>query len=537
LASNHATSLTREATWTTHRWAKAAPLLVTWAAFLLRVYRLGHQSLWWDEMATHILSVMPLGDLVENLFIYRNHLPLYFLLMRLWSPVGDEEFVLRFFSVIWGVTGVILAYRVGRLVGGSRVGLVASLLLAISPFHIWYSQEARMYTMVSTCTLVCGWLLLRSLRRNSWPNWIGYGVSLLVALYTHYMASFVVLAHYVFLSLNLRRLKHVFVRWLACAGGVGLLFGAWGVMILRSGGFANAPIGWIAPARWFEPLLTLLAFSAGPTQSPRQPWGYLALGASLAAIGLCWLRAWPRSAPASDSTGADRDRIILSLQLLLFWLIVPMLLTWLISLDLPIPQKRSVYMDRYLLTSLPAFVILVAQGLVLLADRSERLAAAAGASLVVPAVLALVHLYYDPLYAREDWRSAMSYLDEERQPADLVLLRPSQTVPLVYYGDRSTPFEELPFLFDEDEKKEFLAHAIEPTMADAARRWDRAWLISAFENTNAHGWPLERNAALSQAGEQDAIKKWLDAHYDRLQEVVLTGICLTLYDLSNAPGG
>ena len=69
-------------------------------------------------------------------------------------------------------------------------------------------------------------------------------------------------------------------------------------------------------------------------------------------------------------------------------------------------------------------------------------------------------------------------------------------------------------------------------MAGVAQDWRRAWLISSVDNTNPHGFPHQRNAALTRVGEEDAIKVWLDAHYVQLGEMSFTGVWITLYDLS-----
>lgn len=100
----------------------------------------------------------------EDLFQKRNHLPFYFLLVRIWSTIGESEFVLRYFSTILSVLSIALIFSVGRLLAGPRVGFVAALLLSISPFHIWYSQEARMYTLMTVSVLAAHWFLFRLLR-------------------------------------------------------------------------------------------------------------------------------------------------------------------------------------------------------------------------------------------------------------------------------------------------------------------------------------------------------------------------------------
>ena len=92
-------------------------LLVLLGGFWLRVYRLGEQSLTWDELSTIARATIPIADMFDNLFTIRNHMPLYFLLMRGWVAIGEEEFIVRYFSLLMGLFSLVLIYKVGRRLG------------------------------------------------------------------------------------------------------------------------------------------------------------------------------------------------------------------------------------------------------------------------------------------------------------------------------------------------------------------------------------------------------------------------------------
>ena len=498
-------------------------LLLLMLAFALRVYRLGTQSLWWDEMSTAARALIPFSEMLDNLFAVRNHVPLYFLLMRPWARLtGQTEFALRFFSVLWGVTGVALTFRLGRRVAGEWVGMLAALLLSVSPLHVWYSQEARMYAMVATLATASALLLLVSLRRQGWRGWIGYGACLLAAVYTHYLALFLLLAHYSFFALNYRFLKISFRRWVVVGGVVALLFLPWGAAIMLSGGFVRSPIGWIAPARWYEPFLTLLNFAAGPSSDGLWP-AYLALAACLVG-GVVAFTFYRRMLIST--------RPWLAVRFLLCWLAVPILLTWAISLDLPIAHKRSIYMDRYLILALPAFLLLVAWGLA----RAHEWRRWAGVGLLLVVVLvdgwSLGRAYFDPRCAREDWRGAVGYLKRERREGEVLFVYPNHILPLTFYGGGEIPYRVFPPLIPgNQEADEYLQEKVVPQVKEMASRWEHAWLISSLDNTNPHGFAHERNRALANVGDVDVLKGWMDAHYTELGEASFTGVRLTLYDL------
>ena len=142
---------------------------------------------------------------------------------------GDSEFSIRILSVIFGVVSLPVIYHMGRLLGGRRVGLTAVFLLTISPFHIWYSQEARMYTLVTFLVLLAHYFLFRQLRTNARANWLGYGAAMLLALYTHLFALLIMMVHYVFFTLYYRFLKPLTVRWFGTGRPPGSSFRAVGL--------------------------------------------------------------------------------------------------------------------------------------------------------------------------------------------------------------------------------------------------------------------------------------------------------------------
>lgn len=111
-------------------------LLLLSGSFALRIYRLDQQSLWGDEIASVLCANLNLAGLVAALLDFRNHVPLYFLLLHLWQKLtGQSEFSVRFFSLWWGLLSMPAIYRLGKEMGGSRLGLLSAFLLAISPFH------------------------------------------------------------------------------------------------------------------------------------------------------------------------------------------------------------------------------------------------------------------------------------------------------------------------------------------------------------------------------------------------------------------
>ena len=181
-------------------------------AFARGVYGLGSQSLWWDESlslyrATHdplfILSNrIILFDTVNEVVTIDNHPPLYFLLLHLFVRLaGDSEFTLRFPSLVFSVLTVPLLYAAGKYLFDHLTGLLAALFGAVSPLYLWYSHEARMYTMLTFWGLLSFYALLRMLCRSErsesaakamWPA--TYVLSSVAMVSTHYLGFLVLLS-------------------------------------------------------------------------------------------------------------------------------------------------------------------------------------------------------------------------------------------------------------------------------------------------------------------------------------------------------
>src|SRR5207248_10770349 len=110
--------------------------------------------------------------------------PLYTLLLHFWLMLaGTSEAAVRLLPLIFGVATIPLMYEFGRRLGRPTLGLLGAGLLTISPFHIWHSQDAKMYTLVVFVTLLSTTLYLTALDRDRVGWWAAYVVVTWVALY------------------------------------------------------------------------------------------------------------------------------------------------------------------------------------------------------------------------------------------------------------------------------------------------------------------------------------------------------------------
>ena len=130
-------------------------------SLVARLFRIDHQALWLDEALTLQRIHRDLGGLVVDSFTNR-HMPAYFLLLRLLSFVfGADDAWIRVPSALFGAMSAGMVYVIASRIGSCRAGIVAGLLMALSPLQVQYGQEARSYTLVTLLITVALWGLLR----------------------------------------------------------------------------------------------------------------------------------------------------------------------------------------------------------------------------------------------------------------------------------------------------------------------------------------------------------------------------------------
>jgi 4-amino-4-deoxy-L-arabinose transferase-like glycosyltransferase len=133
-------------------------------AFLVRLNSIAFQSLWRDEVDAVRFALAPLPDVVKTFSQPGFNGPLYFLMLRGWIGLaGQSEFAIRFPSLVFGVISLALIYVTGSRLFSRPIGLVAATLLAVSGYHVWYSQEAKMYALITALALAAIYCLRRGL--------------------------------------------------------------------------------------------------------------------------------------------------------------------------------------------------------------------------------------------------------------------------------------------------------------------------------------------------------------------------------------
>lgn len=181
--------------------------------------------IWGDELATnYVVYGFGAADFGSILVHGKEATPPAFFALTWLTQGFDGTEGLRLVSLLAGLASIPLTYGVGAGTVGRQAGFVGAALVALSPFQIFYSTEARAYELLMFTCLLAAFALLQAVRtrRTSW--WIGYGLSSALAMYTHYAAVFVLagLAGWAFLAHAEARRPLVLANL-----GAALLFAPW----------------------------------------------------------------------------------------------------------------------------------------------------------------------------------------------------------------------------------------------------------------------------------------------------------------------
>lgn len=438
--------------------------LIVLASGLARFVGLGKESIWLDEATSILIARLNLSSVVAWA-AGDIHPPIYYLVLHFWLRFGESEFAVRALSAVLGVLTVVVTYALAQELFGPRVGAYAALLLALSPLHIAYSQEVRMYAMVTAWSLLASYLLLLALRRQHWQYWLGYVICAALSLYTHYFALFVLLFQGLFIIgwawRNRVDKRQLWFSLLAlCA--IAVVFLPWSPILYHQattggGGWVEKSVG--RPS-WRSLVDTWVQFSIGLDRQPYPPW---LRRLAYALFGLCllsgvWALAPSRTGASQARTeGAPREGVLFCL----LYVIVPLFTVWLLS------QVKPMYTVRYLLPFLPAYCILVAQGAHNLPWHWARTFAVVSLTAIL-----LVGDYGAWRTARNaDWRDASALVLGQAQPGDVVLFSPRwDEKPFEYYARQRMPINmDLPIPVTD--------RAAQQVVADLSRQFRRVWLF------------------------------------------------------------
>ena len=399
--------------------------LVLLAVLLVAQFAVASQrSFWEDEALTARLSAQSFPEIVEQR-AQNNHPPLYWLLASAWGKTfGFDEIGLRSFSILCLAGVLALIYRLGSLLYNQRVGWLACLLLAFSPYGLTYGHNARYYALSAALSLLAVLAAYQYFKGHRLWTLLVYSLSAVSLIYTIYMGATVLLGINLWLLLQgLRRKLPLgrLVAWVAAQLFITVSYLPWLGNLTASAGRNLDPAISLAgfPAAFSLRLGYLgFAYSVGEFFSPLHPLVWLGILLTLLLL-LSALR-----------------RLDLSTGLLVSVLLVVVLGSVLVSIVSVFPQSAWQNLSNRNFFAYPFFVLILAVGLDRLKSRQAQ---------VLLTLLLVVYLVgsFNVFTGRQavkpllivPWVQVMEKIQTESQPEAVVFCSQFDTV-CPYYVER-----------------------------------------------------------------------------------------------------
>lgn len=397
-------------------------ILILFIALILRSINLS-QSLWLDE-AINVNNVVNLGfsELFYKYSLGDFHPPLYHLILKLnTNLLGSSEVAVRLPSVIFGVLTVFVIYLIGRKLFENKTALIAATLLATSPLHIYYSQEARMYSLAALLTSISIYYFVLLTRQSNLRNWMGFIIATTLTLYSDYL-PYTLLPVFIVAIYIQRRIysKKSITNFIPAFLLITILLIPWLIVFpsqLEVGlSAAAASPAWanvVGSTDIKNVILSFVKFSVGRISLDNNL--LYALTFLPVALFVSWMFF-------ISFFRTSTHRFIIW-----FWFFIPLVSGYIVSFVVPVFA-----FFRYIFI-LPAFYLIIAAGINSISSQKY----VRGLLLIAISInLLSVSLYLlNPKFQREDWKQATKYIHTKSTTNSIVLFEQGQSIaPFDYYN-------------------------------------------------------------------------------------------------------
>lgn len=195
--------------------------LILALGFVLRLRNILNRDFWYDEAFTGVTVKSDFWEMIR-ITINDVHPPLYYILLKWFSYFFSYSvFGIRFFSVIFGILGIWAIYLFTKELFNNKAALFASLIATVSPFAVQYSQEGRMYSMLSFFIVMGAYFLLKGMKTKDYKYYIFWGIFMGFSFLTHYMGViFGAFYYFVYIIYNFYYKKTGRLNWKKIAENV-----------------------------------------------------------------------------------------------------------------------------------------------------------------------------------------------------------------------------------------------------------------------------------------------------------------------------
>ncbi|MCL5962075.1 MAG: glycosyltransferase family 39 protein [Chloroflexi bacterium] len=427
-------------------------------AFATHLYRLSAESLWWDETLTYHRAVRDIPYILSNRIALFNintidqHPPIYFLLDHLaLSLFGSSEFALRLPSAYVTVLAVPLSYVMGRRLFDGSTGLLAAMLAAISPYYLYYGQEARPYSIAATFATASIYFFARGIIEGEARFYPIYLATALTSVLTHYLTGIMILGDAAYVAVD-SLLKRRGKRLLALGG-----FAVIGVILAPAAQYMLFRFTILGDSRLQVSIIDVLrdlaiSFTFGITvdQFDVLPYTYGLVVVALAGIAACLSRVKRQS-----------------LLYVITRLGLPVVVLYGVS------QFKVIYNTRYAVFLAPMFFLLIAAGLSWMLAKQRAIGVIACIYLIGIGAFGTYHYFAHSGSIKTNFRDSIAYIEQHANQEDAIVLGDARLATVLeFYHRGDQPVYAVPSRYGEDTPE-----AISKQLAEIARNHRRIWYV------------------------------------------------------------
>ncbi|MDB5187547.1 MAG: Membrane protein-like protein [Candidatus Kaiserbacteria bacterium] len=427
------------------------------------------------------------------------HVPLYHMMIYFWQLIFgvNIEFV-RLFSLLFFVLTIPLVIRLGDEVYESRlISGTGAAIFALSPFMIWYGNEARMYSLLVFLTVLNQYLFVRIRKTGQTQYWIAYGITAILGAYTHYYFGLVLITQGMFYLFHRSDFpERSFRKFVIAAAAVLLSLAPWLLYVRYLGKISNSEPLLHAPGL-IDIFNTYVQFIFGIQSVPINTF----IVALWPIVMLVWLFAIKKYA---GSETIDNRYLLTSI-------VIPVGVGFVVSIFV-----RPIFEARYLIFVLPACALLLSA----LINSAEGIARSILTTILfVSLIVSILVVSLNPnTPTKENYATVATYLDTYANPQDVIIVSAPFTIyPIEYYYQGPVSISTLPLW------NQHVTGPIPPFNPDTfpnevktvTGSHQRAWLLLSYDQ-----------------GYEKTIRDYFDNHYRRLELITISpGMTLALYQL------
>lgn len=393
---------------------------------------LSDQSIRLDESQSISIAVRPIGS-VLMFTAEQVHVPFYHLMLHFWLQFfGTDIIVARSLSFIFFLLTLFSIYKLGLEIGSTALAKLTTLLFSLSPFILWFSLEARMYSLFALMTSVNHLYYIKYIKSDGKKYQIAFFLSTVLGLYTHYFFLFLTLTQMLFtlsyiiarsnkgvlsFPLLIPQIKRQ-IKFLANYFGIIivslLFFLIWGIYTYKLGSAVNTQPIIPAPTS-FNIIQVLTLFIFGFQNQLAQT---------------LFVSLWPLSIMLLFLVFTKRRKTgIIFLEYFILVSFLPIILAFTLSYVI-----KPIFLARYLIVTVPSIFLLISA---MLLNYPRRISSFLVTALII--FMFTLMLYQNTSAqtpVREDYKAATQVLNDLATPKDIIVVSAPFTVYPVEYSYR-----------------------------------------------------------------------------------------------------